>query len=525
MKLLLQRLVFVCGLVPVLASANWAMLTPSDLSRTIPGSSATRAGESRRSKRPRPVKDSASRESELLEMVRRAQETADEAREEARSARTDYEALAAQMKELTLAVNRGGNPMPADSGKEPAQQAEGRSINERLSRTEEQVEIHSAQIKEHAQTKVESDSKFNVKLSGMILFNTFYNSDGIPRTEPLFALPRLAGAGGGTYGSTLRQTRLGLAVSGPRLAGARLSADIDFDFYGGTVAQYEGDVLGAMRIRTASARLDWERTSITVGQEAPVVSPRNPTSLAAVWFPALSGAGNLWQWRPRASVEHRFRVGDSSQIIAEGSFVPPFGESYSGNSLRGTPSYETRVAWRHALDTEKSIEIGVGGHYGRRDLLNQRKLNDFIVSSDWLIPIGERLELSGEFYHGRAVGLGEQSGSRIDRLYAFTGSIESAQTLVRGIRSTGGWAQLTAVARAGLEFNFAYGQEDPNNADLRFGLVNGTTRLKNQVGSANFIYQFRPTFMVSLEYRRLWTNYASSQNKNNHYSVSVAYVF
>ncbi len=516
MRQLLQRLTFAGGLLVLLTPVLWAGVAAGDVVRSMSDDKAVNTGEARRSGRER----AESREDELLEMVRRAQETADEAREEARRARADYEVLAAQMKELTLALNRTGAP-----GIERAQQVRGPSESERLSRTEEQVEIHSAQIKEHAQTKVESDSKFNVKLSGMILFNTFYNSDGVPRTEPLFALPRLPGGGGGTFGSTFRQTRLGLAVGGPRLAGARLSADIDFDFYGGTVGQYEGDVLGAMRIRTASARLDWERTSIAVGQEAPIISPRNPTSLAAVWFPPLSGAGNLWQWRPRASVEHRFRVGDSSHVVAQGSFIPPFGESYSGNPLRGTPSYETRVAWQHSLDTEKKLEVGVGGHYGRRDLLYRREETDFIVSGDWLLPIGERLELSGEFYHGRAVGLGEQSGARIDRLYAFTGPLESSETLVRGIRSTGGWAQLTAVARTGLEFNFAYGQEDPNNDDIRFGLVSNSARMKNQVGSANFIYQFRPTFLFSLEYRRLWTNYVSGQNRNNHYSVSVAYVF
>lgn len=462
---------------------------------------------------------------ELVEMVRRAQETADQARDEARRARGNYEELLAQVQKLTMALSKATLVAGIESSSERDSQTPPTQLGERVTRIEEQVEVNAAQIKEQAQTKIESESKFNVKLSGMILFNSFYNSDGIQRTEPLFALARPTGSTGGTYGSTLRQTRLGLALTGPKVAGARLSADIDFDFYGGTIGQFEGDVLGALRIRTASARLDWTHTSISVGQEAPIISPRNPTSLAAVWFPAMTGAGNLWQWRPNASIEHRFRAGQSTELVAQASVLPPFGESYLGTSLRGTPSYESRVGWRRSLDSEKNIELGVGGHYGRRDLLFNRKVDDFIVSSDWLIPIGSRLELSGEFYHGRGVGLGEQSGGRIDRLYAYNGPLESARTIVRGVRSSGGWSQLTVAARSTLEFNLAYGQEDPNNRDLRFGVASAGARYKNQVASANFIYQMRPTFLVSLEYRRLWTDYASGRIRANHVGAAVAYVF
>ncbi len=472
-----------------------------------------------------PLKDAGPSRDDLVEMVRRAQETADEARDEARRVRADYETLLTQMKEMRAALNRTEGPVSVQPLVESAGQSQAPLLSERLARTEEQVEIHTAQIKEQAQTKVESESKFNVKLSGMILFNSFYNSDGIQRVEPLTALQRPPGSSGGTFGSTFRQTRLALAIGGPRVAGARLSAEIDFDFYGGTIGQVEGDVLGALRIRTASARLDWTRTSITVGQEAPIISPRNPTSLAAVWFPALSGAGNLWQWRPSASIEHRFRVGESGRLVVQGSVLPPFGESYLGVSLRGTPSYESRLAWRRSLDTEKSIEIGVGGHYGRRDLYFNRKVDDFIVSSDWLIPFGSRFEFSGEFYHGRAVGLGEQSGGRIDRIYSYNGPIDNPRTAVRGVRSSGGWAQLTVTAWSALEFNFAYGQEDPNNSDIRFGIPSATARYKNQVTSANFIYQLKPTFLVSLEYRRLWTDYSSARARTDHYGAAVAYVF
>lgn len=484
--------------------------------RNKPGSSAPR---------PKATSDSPSRE-ELAELVRRAQETAEAARDEARRVRADYESLLSQVRKLE-SLARAAEPGLVGSNPtiESTPQAQTTPIDARLSRAEEQIEINAAQLKEQAQTKVESDSKFKVKLSGMILFNSYFNSDGIQRTEPLSALIRPQGSEGGTFGSTFRQTRLGLSVTGPRVGGARLSGDIDFDFYGGTLGQVEGDVLGSLRIRTATARLDWAATTISVGQETPIISPRNPTSLAAVWFPPLAGAGNLWQWRPVASVEHRFHAGDSSHFIVQGSVLPPFGESYLGVSVRGVPAYEGRVAWRRGLDNDQNIELGLGGHYGRRNLLLNRRENDYIVSGDWLLPIAEKFEVSGEFYHGSAVGLSEQSGGRLDRLYAYNGPIDSPATEVRGVRSTGGWMQLRFAPKDVLEFNAAFGAEDPNNDDLRFGVASGVSRYRNHVGSVNFIYQLRPTFLISLEYRRLWTDYATGRARTNHVGVAVAYTF
>jgi hypothetical protein len=44
-------------------------------------------------------------------------------------------------------------------------------------------------------------------------------------------------------------------------------------------------------------------------------------------------------------------------------------------------------------------------------------------------------------------------------------------------------------------------------------------------GTANFIWQLRHNFLVSLAYRRLWTNYLARQQTSNHYNLAVGYVF
>ena len=460
---------------------------------------------------------------EMTALVRRAQETADEARREAQQARARVNELEGQIAALQASLKQSGGESVKVAADTVTVQPP--PLDERLTRVEEQVEINSAQIREQAQTKVESDSRFRVRLSGMVLANFHYNSDDVQRTTPLFAPAPGAEVTRGTLGSTFRQTRLGLAMSGPRFAGARLSAEADFDFYGGTTAVFDGDLLGALRVRTATARLDWEHTSITIGQEAPIISPRNPTSLAAVWYPALTASGNLWQWRPQAILEHRFTAGANTELIAQGSFMPPFGDAFNGSQYAASPSYEGRFAWRRTLDAERAAEVGVGGHYGRRDFNFDRQVNGYIIAGDWSIPISRTWEVSGELYHGRAIALSEQSGGRLDRIFTYSGTLDNPNTRIRGVRSSGGWAQLTFEAHRDLELNLAYGQEDANNDDLRFGYLSETSRLKNQAGSMNAIYQMRPNFFVSLEYRRLRTDYMAGRRTNNHYNLGIAYVF
>jgi hypothetical protein len=318
-------------------------------------------------------------------------------------------------------------------------------------------------------------------------------------------------------------------MEGPRLSqrlgNARLSAEAEFDFWGAVSKPEDGDVLGALRIVTASARLDWEKSSLVVGQRQPFISPRNPDSIAAVWLSPLAAAGNLWQWRPQVMLEHRLGVGDSSQLILQGGIMTPFGETLQGIPIEGGPGYESRIAYRRDLDSDRSLEFGFGGYIHRQSFPLARRVNSYAITGDWSIPLGSRLEVKGEAYFGRAIGLGEESGSRNDDFYAVTGLIDEPGTRISGINSVGGWAQLSIRARSDLDFNLAYGQNDPRNRDILSGLRNASTSFKNQSASANFIWQLRHNFLLSLEYRRLWTDYAAGQQTNNHFNLAVGYLF
>ena len=405
--------------------------------------------------------------------------------------------------------------------------AAGPDLVSRVVRVEDQVEVANTQIKEQAQTKVESDSRFKVRLYGLVLSNTYVNtSDSADNSVPTSAPPTSVSgpSAGANLGATLRQTNFGFAMSGPRIGQSRLSADVDFDFYGGVSGGY-GNSLGVLRMRTASARIDGSRDSLAVGLMGPMISPLNPTSLAAVYYPALGDSGNLWQWRPQVVVARRQPLGENDALVLQGGLMMPFGDAVDGWSLGGRPGYETRIGFSRRLDEERRLEIGAGGYVFKQDFGFDRTVNSCAATADWLIPLHRRFELSGEAYYGQAIGLGERSGGNLADAFSLNGPVGSPATSVRGVHSAGGWMQLTAKASAKLEFNFALGEDDRRNSDIFSGVFDNSTVLRNQTWSVNSIYRLRSNFLLSLEYRHLRTTYPDAVTTNNHINLAVGYAF
>jgi hypothetical protein len=78
------------------------------------------------------------------------------------------------------------------------------------------------------------------------------------------------------------------------------------------------------------------------------------------------------------------------------------------------------------------------------------------------------------------------------------------------LNTVGGWAQLKFRATPKLEFNGAFGQDNPFAADTRaFGYQSQTYGnpylTRNRGAFGNVIYRPRSDLLLSLEYRRLRT--------------------
>jgi len=481
---------------------------------------------------------------ELSNLIRRTQDLAEQAQAELKRCREQNENLQRLLQQtreeltqlrqelrdlrsvLTARQSTVEPSTPADEISKPI--GPGADLASRLAQAEDRVEINATQIKEQAQTKVESDSRFKVRLFGTVLNNTYFNThDSSEAAVPTAAPPKSARVanGGRNFGSTLHQTTFGFAMTGPKLGEARLSADVEFDFYGGTPENYGADTLGALRMRTASARVDGTRTSLVMGLMTPVFSPLNPASFASVYYSPFGDSGNLWQWRPQIMVERRTPIKEEGSLILQGGLMMPFAETFYGKGLEGKPGYESRIAFARRFDSERRLEIGVGGYIHPQQFGHDRTVNSYAVTGDWLIPLHDRLELSGEAFYGQSITLSAESGADISSKFAFSGSLDNPATVFGGIHSVGCWTQLRAKAAPKLEFNLAFGVEDPHNRDIFTGLFKNTTQLKNQAFSVNSIYRLRSNFLFSLEYRHLWTVYSDARMTNGHINLALGYLF
>jgi hypothetical protein len=137
--------------------------------------------------------------------------------------RAEIQALRSQLDALRVQTGAAASP----GGAAPPSQDAGYSHPQDLNAIREQQEAMQAEIKQHEQAKVETFSKYPLRLSGLILFNAFSNAGVVDNTQlPTIALSRFPGESHGSSGATLRQTLLTLDATGPRIAGARSSAEV-----------------------------------------------------------------------------------------------------------------------------------------------------------------------------------------------------------------------------------------------------------------------------------------------------------
>jgi hypothetical protein len=129
-------------------------------------------------------------------------------------------------------------------------------------------------VDDQYQTKVESASKYRVRLSGIVLMNLASNQGVVDSIDlPTLAYGEAPGGSGGSFGATLRQSEIGFEAFGPTVAGARTTADLQLDLAGGFPPVPNGINSGLVRLRTATMRMDWTNTSVVVGQDAIFFSP------------------------------------------------------------------------------------------------------------------------------------------------------------------------------------------------------------------------------------------------------------
>jgi hypothetical protein len=414
--------------------------------------------------------------------------------------------LAAEVRLLReeLAVSRGAASSPSPSA----------TSSPAAAPLEERLAVQEQRIEEQSQTKVEASQRLPVTLTGMVLFNAWLNGRASGGQEyPTSASARSGDPSVG--GATLRQSIIGLKFQGPTVwGGGQVNGSLYLDLFAGSASSLNHLV----RLRVATVEIDWKNRSLILGQDKPIVAPREPNSLAQVGVSPLTAAGNLWLWEPQVRFEERVSLGRQAGLrlqagvyqTSEPSYVSRGGDSAA--IVPGPrPALEGRFEFWRQFGEGARIEIAPGFHTSTSHVAGV-SVPSHLFTLDWLIQPISKVQFTGTFFHGQnAAGIGglHQGFTVFDDNH------------VKAIRATGGWAQLSYLATKRLSFNLQGGQENDRGVDLLKGDIH-----RNLMYAANAIYRLGPNVLLGLEASQVRTSYILGPSRlNNHYDLALGYLF
>jgi hypothetical protein len=272
-----------------------------------------------------------------------------------------------------------------------------------------------------------------------------------------------------------------------------------------------------VRMRVATIEVDWRNTSLIVGQDKPLIAPRDPDSLAQVAFSPLTAAGNLWLWQPQARFEQRFAIGENAGLRAQAGVyqtsepTASAGSAYQATLSTASPALEGRFELWSKYASGARVEIAPGFHMSETHVAGI-SIPSRLFTIDWMLQPMAKVRFTGTFFNGRnAAGVGGlRQGFTIIGIDRFT-----------AVRASGGWAQLSYLATKRLTLNAYSGQESNHAADLLAGQI-----VRNFVYAGNALYRLGPNVLLGLEANQSRTTYLGGKIRLvNHYDLALAYLF
>ncbi len=470
--------------------------------------------------------------SEVTAALDQTQKTLEQSLQEIQRLRAELDALNAQRAQLQPDP---ATPPAAVIAATPSSSSQA----EEITALKEKQQVLEAEVKQLDQTKVETSSKYRLRVNGLALFNAFANAGVVDNVSlPTLALQRYPGSAHGSLGGTLQQSLLGFEATGPTLAAAHTSASVSVDFFGGVSTNSAGytSAAGIIRMRQVTINLDWPKALLQVGYTSPLISPFSPTSFANVAEPALSGSGNLWVWSPQVRFEQRIPISGQRGLAIEGGLISPQSSGYTAVQFDSTvqasrrPGVEGRLSWRSDLTglADRSLILGIGAYTASQFYKSNSNIHAWAATADWQVPLTRWFDFSGELYRGNAIG-GLGGGQYKDVLSGT--SITTGLATIVGVDAAGGWSQLKTRFSPILEANAVFGMDDAYSGTFdKLNLPSGTSvqtyAARSQTTIGNIIFRPRSYLIFSPEYRRLLTwPYTGPANIANIFTLSVGYQF
>ena len=307
-------------------------------------------------------------------------------------------------------------------------------------------------------SKVEAAEHFPLKLSGLVLMNSYPLRRPHRRRGPAAGLGAPGASQHNPPAAPSATPSWHFSTPAPKgLWGAQVTGKLQLDLFGGTLNTQNQ----LARIRTADVSLNWTSRSLTFAIDKPIFSPREPDSLSQLGIPLLANSGNLWLWQPQVRYEERIQFTDTTGLRArlgvyqtnETLAAVPAGVKLSPSR----PAFQGRFEFFHNTRTGRRFELAPGFHLSRSQVAGSG-VTSYAASLDWLVPVAPRVDWTGFAFTGQDLtGLG-------------IAGIHQAFTLRPGsvlpVRSRGGWTQVTLHASTRVDLNLLGGLQDDFNRDL-----------------------------------------------------------
>jgi len=392
------------------------------------------------------------------------------------------------------------------------------------SATEDALAVQQARIDEQEQSKVEAAHKLPLRITGMVLFNAFDNTN-------VYAGPYSGTPGSAPYGppagGTLNQSIIGLDYQSPStILGAKVHGDLFVDFFGNaSYAQMPGGYAAGgsygewpmPRLRTGEISLDWASRTVTVAIDKPLISPLTPDSFAQVAVPALSGSGNLWYWEPQARFEQKVQLPDNDTLRLQAALYSTYEPSYyvpaeyAPTLALNRPGWEGRIEFGHRADDDAGFDIGAGFHFSDTHVAGQT-VTSGVFSLDGQYRMARWWNLEGAFFGGQDLAALGGAGP---------GFSIFPDAIAQPVHGEGGWLQLTLIPASRLSFHLFGGEQRNRESDLW-----GNQIASSAAFAGNVYYQLAPNVFAAFEAAQMRTGWSlSGYRLRNQYDLSLAYLF
>ncbi len=324
------------------------------------------------------------------------------------------------------------------------------------------------------------DSKPSIQLYGFVRSEFYYDSyKGLNAAmDNFYLVPLYKGVDGngnpinqqGIANYTAMATRFGMKISGPEILGAKSSANFETDF-AGIVTEYPE----VLRLRKAFVKLDWEKSSLLIGQTwHPLWSG------GTAFFPRVGGLNTGSPFNPFSrspQIDFDYRMGKISLSI-----TALYENHYCSKGFYPVPNTNSKnLAKRNAVIPEmvlglnyttKAFTLGVAGQYNAVKPIDVTDMN-YVTN-----------ELNNSF-----VGMAFM-GYKKDKLYILAKGLVGQNMVnltmfggygVKDYNTTTGEMTYTNYNNYSALFNIVYGKK------VQVGMFAG---LSGNMGTSDALYKF-----------------------------------